>query len=123
MQHGVNNAPYVNNRNGPHPQPLASLWQIVTTRPGEIVHADFLELTKTTSGKKYVLVLIDGFTKFANVSPVQNQRAETIADIIFHEHGVIEQLHTDQGGSFEAKLVKEVCENLHKIPPIVQWTC
>ena len=28
------------------------------------------------------------------------------------EHGVIEQIHTDQSRSFDAKLVKEVCEIL-----------
>ena len=59
---------------------------------------------------------MDAFTKFVNLYPVKDQRADTIADVIFHqympEHGVITQLHTDQGGSFDAKLVREVCESL-----------
>lgn len=58
------------------------------------------------------------FTKFVSLYRVQNQRADTIADVIFHqcipEHGIITQLHTGQGGSFDAKLVK-VCENLQVI--------
>jgi transposase InsO family protein len=108
--------PFVSEDKVPLPKSRALLQQIVATRPGEIVHADLLELTKTAGGNKYVLALMDAFTKFVNVYPVPNQRADTIADIIFHnympEHGVIEQLHTDQGGSFEAKLTKEVCEIL-----------
>ena len=103
-------------RQSPTPKSRALLQQIVATRPGEIVHADLLELTKTANGNKYVLALMDAFTKFVNVYPVSNQRADTIADIILNhympEHGVIEQLHTDQGGGFEAKLMKEVCEIL-----------
>ena len=71
----------------------------MVTRPAETIHADSLELTRTSSGNKYVLTLIDGFTKLVNLGPVQNQRAETITDVIFQqymsEHGIIKQLHTD----------------------------
>jgi len=45
-------------RQAPNPKPRAVLQQIVGTRPGEIVHADLLELTKTPSGNKYVVALI-----------------------------------------------------------------
>ena len=56
---------------------------------------------------------MDSFTKYVNVYPLANQKAETVADILsfqyMPEHGAIEQLHTDQGGSFDAKIVKEIC--------------
>ena len=100
-------------RQNPNPKPRTGLQQIVSTRPGEVVHADILELTKTEQGNKYVLVLMDSFTKYVNVYPLANQKAETVADILsfqyMPEHGAIEQLHTDQGGSFDAKIVKEIC--------------
>ena len=97
-------------RQHPNPKPRTGLQQIVATRPGEVVHADILELTKTEQGNKYVLVLMDSFTKYVNVYLLANQKAETVADVLFFlympEHGAIEQLHTDQGGSFDAKIVK-----------------
>ena len=56
---------------------------------------------------------MDSFTKYVNVYPLANQKAETVADVLFFlympELGAIEQLHTDQGGSFDAKIVKEIC--------------
>ena len=46
-------------RQNPNPKPRTGLQQTVSTRPGEVVHADILELTKTEPGYKYVLVLMD----------------------------------------------------------------
>lgn len=69
-------------RHDPISQPRAPLQQLLATRPGEIVHADIMKLAKTPRRNKYVLVLIDAFTKFVNIYPISNQRAETVADII-----------------------------------------
>ena len=45
-------------RQKPNPKPRTCLQQIVSTRPGEVVHSDILELTKTEQENKYVLVLM-----------------------------------------------------------------
>ena len=56
---------------------------IVATRPGEIVHADLLELTKTSSGNKHVLVLIDGLTKFDNCQYTDLAKPKSRASIFW----------------------------------------
>ena len=95
-----------------NPKPRTGLQQTVSTRQGEVVHADILELTKTEQGNKNVFIPMDSFTKYVNIYPLANQKAETVPDILFFqympEHGAIEQLHTDQGGSFDAKIMKEM---------------
>ena len=61
----------------PKQQPNTPSNPIKATRAGEIVHADLLESTRSESTNKYVLELVDGFTKLANMNPVDNKLAET----------------------------------------------
>ena len=67
-------------RQNPNLKPRTGLQEIVSTLPGDVVNADILELTKTEQGNKYVLVLMDSFTKYVNVYPLANQKAETVAE-------------------------------------------
>ena len=60
---------------------------------------------------------------------IRNQEAKTVAqkltDKFFFQFGLPEQLHSDQGRSFESDIIKEVC-TIQKIsnvslPPAVGW--
>ncbi|TPP61508.1 Retrovirus Pol polyprotein from transposon, partial [Fasciola gigantica] len=67
-------------------------------------------------GNRYILVLIDHFTKWCEAIPVPRIDARTTADTIFaawvSRWGVPYQLHSDRGAKFESSLVKELCRVL-----------
>uniref|UniRef100_A0A3P8S9F9 Integrase catalytic domain-containing protein n=1 Tax=Amphiprion percula TaxID=161767 RepID=A0A3P8S9F9_AMPPE len=80
------------------------------------VAADITELPVTSQGNRYALVMTDYFTRYANLFPMKDQRALTVAKIIFEDyvthHDVPESIHTDQGRQFESDLVKQLCQLL-----------
>ncbi|KAJ8037827.1 hypothetical protein HOLleu_18745 [Holothuria leucospilota] len=105
-----------NVRNSPIPQRKAPMQSIRTSRPFQVVCADITELPVTAKGNRYVLVLMDHFSKYVNLYPMQDQKAVTVAKCIFEnyvkQHGIPEQLHTDQGRQFEGEVVTHLCKSL-----------
>ena len=99
--------------NSKHQAPLRS---ITTDHPLQMVFADIAELPISRRGYRYILVIVDHFSKYVNIYPMKNQTAQTVAKHIFEdyvqEHGVPETLHTDQGRQFESRLVQQLCEKL-----------
>ena len=100
----------------PHLPEKAPLVSIATTRPLELVCIDFLGLEVSKGGYQYVLVVTDHFTKYACAFPTRNQEAKTVAKVLMEEYivhyGVPERIHSDQGGSFEGKVIKHLCAML-----------
>uniref|UniRef100_A0A9J8B214 Gypsy retrotransposon integrase-like protein 1 n=1 Tax=Cyprinus carpio carpio TaxID=630221 RepID=A0A9J8B214_CYPCA len=103
-------------RRSPVPRPQAPLIPISPDRPFQIVAADITELPISTKGNRYVLVMMDLYTKFVNLYPLKNQTAVSVAGCIFDhyipQHGVPEALHSDQGRQFESDLIKHLCNLL-----------
>ena len=97
----------------PIPKIRAPLQSIETTRPLEMVGIDIVELTKSKSGNRYGLVMVDLFTKYLNIYPLKDQTAKMIVCHIQNkyvcQHGAPEQLHSDQGKNFNAQTMKDVC--------------
>jgi hypothetical protein len=83
-------------------------------KPFDKVAVDILELTRTNSGNKYVVVFTDYLTKWVEAFPIKNMTAETIAKIFINEiitrHSAPSELLIDQGANFMSKLIKSVCE-------------
>lgn len=100
----------------PHLPERAPLTSIRTSRPLELVCMDFLSLETSTGGHQYVLVITDHFTKYACAFPTRNQEAKTVAKILVDNfivhYGLPERIHSDQGGCFEGKVVKQLCSVL-----------
>ncbi|MBJ5570503.1 transposase family protein [Salmonella enterica subsp. enterica serovar Typhimurium] len=73
-------------------------------------------LPRTEKGNRYVLVIMDYFTKWPEVYPMENQEATTIADILVGSvvvrHGVPRELHSDQGRNFESRVFQGMCKLL-----------
>jgi len=85
--------------------------------PFQRVQMDVLgPLPKTYSGNRFVLVIVDCFTKWVEAFPIRNIKAKTIAEVFVREiisrHGVPSEIHTDQGRNFESKLFLELAELL-----------
>jgi len=81
--------------------------------PFERVQMDILgPLPLTILGNKYLLVVVDCFTKWVEAFPLKNIRARTVAEVflsqIVSRHGVPLEIHTDQGRNFESQVFREL---------------
>lgn len=79
--------------------------------PFHTIHADHLgPFVRSRNGNCYLLVIIDSFTKFVNISPVKNTKSATSVKV-FKNHisffGVPTRLITDRGSSFTSKTFKD----------------
>ncbi|EYB84337.1 hypothetical protein Y032_0318g2346 [Ancylostoma ceylanicum] len=86
---------------------------ILTTKPYEMIGIDILEMGLTSSGNRYILSVIDHFTKYGGAYPVDSKSAETVARVLF-EKWMAESCRfprsilSDQGGEFDNKLLSEL---------------
>ena len=99
----------------------APLGQLLTGAPMEKISMDILgPLPLTPKGNKYILVMVDEFTKWTEAIPMPNQEASTVAKLFVDEFisrfGVPLEVHTDQGRNFESSLFKQMCDlfRIHK---------
>ncbi|XP_071580822.1 uncharacterized protein [Temnothorax nylanderi] len=93
-----------------------SYWDALSLKDGVLykrLQMDILgPLPITTSGNRYLLVIVDCFTKWVEAFPLRNIRASTVAEVFVNQvisrHGVPLEVHTDQGKNFESKLFAEL---------------
>ncbi len=57
----------------------------LASRPLEVVAVDFTVLEPSSDGHENVLIVTDVFTKFTQVFPTRDQRADTTAKILLRE--------------------------------------
>ena len=92
------------------------LHPIPVQRAFQIVGLDVMDLPKTESGNKHVVVFQDYLTKWPFVFPVPDQKAVRIAQLLAEEVipmvGVPESLLTDRGTNLLSHLMKDVCSLL-----------
>nr|VZI46665.1 unnamed protein product [Spirometra erinaceieuropaei] len=102
---------------GTIPRHRAPLQPMITGFPFERVGVDIVgPLPYTTSGHRYILVLVDYFTKWAEAIPLQRQDAASVTNALLKEwvcrYGAPFSLHSDCGANFESHLLREVCDLL-----------
>jgi hypothetical protein len=81
--------------------------------PGEYLHCDVLHMPKSKLGYTAILVVVDDFSKFVWLRPVEAKGAKQVAHHlldIFTTYGFPSTLRSDRGKEYTNKLVKYVCE-------------
>jgi transposase InsO family protein len=90
-------------------------------KPFDMMAVDVLELSRTNSNNKYVVVFSDYLTRWVEAFPMKDMLAETIAKIFVNEiltrHSAPKKLLSDQGKNFLSNIIKEICNyfNIHKV--------
>ncbi len=82
--------------------------------PNEIVGIDIMgPLPETSAGNRYILVIVNHFTKWATACPIRRADAITVAHGLMSawvaDFDVPLQLHSDRGVQFESHLMQELC--------------
>uniref|UniRef100_A0A914XU13 RNA-directed DNA polymerase n=1 Tax=Panagrolaimus superbus TaxID=310955 RepID=A0A914XU13_9BILA len=98
------------------PEPLHPIK--VAEYPMDRVHVDIAgPLVKSTDGMKYILVIIDAFSKYIVAVPMLNQTARTVSlkfiEHVLCIHGSCNQVTTDNGRQFLSTIFKELSNIYH----------
>ena len=99
---------------GEEVRPHGQLQKIPVGASMDLVTMDILSgLPTVDDGSKYLLVVVDAFTKWVEAYPLPDQKAATCITAVyngmFSRFGLPRQLHSDQGRNFESQLVTELC--------------
>ena len=96
------------------PTVKTTMGHLLASRPLEIIAIDFTSLDRSSDGYEHLLIVTDIFSKFTQAYPTRDQKAHTVVKTLtekwFYTYGVPQQIHSDQGRSFEADLVKQLCK-------------
>ena len=90
----------------------APLKPIVTTSPFELISIDFLHLKKSSGGYEYILVVMDHFTRYAQVYATRNKSAKTVAQKLYSDFilrfGFPLRVHHDQGENLKITSIRSL---------------
>ncbi|MGH0155154.1 UNVERIFIED_CONTAM: hypothetical protein FKN15_028521 [Acipenser sinensis] len=94
------------------PTRAAPLAHMHSDGPMDLVCMDFLSIEPDTQNVCNVLVITDHFTRYAQAFPTKDQKASTIAKVLwekyFIHYGLPRRMHSDQGRDFESRLIREL---------------
>nr|VZI47949.1 unnamed protein product [Spirometra erinaceieuropaei] len=101
----------------PQQRHRAPLQPMLTGFPFQRLGLDIIgPLPFTTSGHRFILVMVDYFTKWAEAVPLLRQDAASVTTAIFNNwvcrFGAPLSVHSDCGANFDSKLLQDVCDLL-----------
>ena len=80
----------------------------------DLLCIDFMKVDPSKDGKENVLVMTDAFSKFSVAVVTTNQQAKTVAKALvdkwFYVYGIPTRIHSDQGKSFDNKIIEQLCK-------------
>lgn len=108
------NCLYMKSSKGPRPGYLHPIPKSST--PFETLHIDHLgPFIKTKKGNTFLLVMVDGFTKFIFLEPVKSTMVKYVVKALKHFiyiFGVPTRMISDRGSCFTSKTMKLFCEEV-----------
>lgn len=95
----------------------AALIPILPERVNQLIRTDFAgPLSETKNGNKYILVIVDSFSKYIRAIAVPNKETITACKTILENwcwtFGLPEKILSDLGGEFDSSLWDAVCNLL-----------
>ena len=100
----------------PHsrPSPLEQMDPI--TYFNQKVHLDLLGPLPLSHGYRYLLVMVDSFSKWIELCPIQTKEMEEVSEAFFStwicRHGVCTNINSDQGKEFLNRLFQKLSDRL-----------
>jgi transposase InsO family protein len=97
------------------PKSVPPLKPFPVVRPFDFVGVDVLEVGLAASGNRYILTIVDRYTRFLAAYAIPNKSADCVARALF-DRFVCEQGHlprvlfSDQGTEFENQVMDAICE-------------
>ena len=95
----------------------ASLQPLLKTlhrdHPRSSIAIDTLQMAPDDNGNKYLLVIVNMFTKLVTAYPVPDKRAITTANKLmtyFSMYGLVDTMHSDRGSDFESTVIAHLLE-------------
>ncbi|KAF4678527.1 hypothetical protein FOZ60_016486, partial [Perkinsus olseni] len=101
---------------GSHPTTRSPLVPVPVGRPWHTLAIDYLTIGTSSQGYKYLVVIQDYFTKWAEAFPlVRDTMEETLPHLLalFARFGPPVRMHSDQGSQFEGQLFRRTLEALN----------
>ena len=99
---------------GNYNTPKPKIGHLITNNPLDLVCLDFIKIDQSKGGEENILVMTDAFTKFSVAVTTNNQQALTVAKALvkrwFHVYGILARIHSDQGRSFDNKIIDVLCK-------------
>ncbi|XP_075451032.1 uncharacterized protein LOC142492246 [Ascaphus truei] len=99
------------------PTRAAPMAHLKSSGPMDLVCMDFLCIEPDSRGIGNVLVITDHYTRYAQAFPTKDQKAITVAKVLwekfFVHYGLPNRLHSDQGRDFESTLIRELLKMLN----------
>ena len=100
-------------RKSPCPR-RAPMGHVAVGRRWEKVAMNLLDMSITSAkGNRYVLVMVDCFSRWTEACPLPDKTAISVADAFFSNivcrFGMPSVIHSDQGREFENKVMHELC--------------
>ena len=85
--------------------------------PGEVLYIDLVgPLPETTRGNKYIVTMMDGFTKYVTAVTIPCKEAAVVVNAVIEgwitKFGCPGRIHTDQGTEFVNKIWNQLCDRL-----------
>ena len=81
--------------------------------PRALITMDIAYLPWTSDGYRYLLIIVDLFSKYLEAIPMKNQEAATVAEALehgwFHRHSYPLALLSDQCPNVDGTVIREIC--------------
>ena len=110
----VQNCKWCQTGKGPYVNPDPSQGSIIANNPVVLLCIYFMKVDLSKGGKENVLVMTDVFSKFnvAVVTPTQQAKIvdKALVHKWFYTYGVPARIHSDQGKSFDNKIIEQLCK-------------